>query len=60
MLGHLLRVGSSGVVSPIGIGRVAAVIPPATSILPRALFGGIARGPGSGKQGRKGIVLQTL
>lgn len=49
MLGHLPRVGSAHVVTAIGIGRVAAVVPPATSVLPGALFGGIAGVPGSEK-----------
>lgn len=50
VLGHLLRVGSAHVVAAVGIGRVAAVVPPAASVLPGALFGGIPGGPGSAKR----------
>lgn len=38
VLGHLLRVGSANVVPAVGIGRVAAVVPPAASVLLGALF----------------------
>lgn len=50
VLGHLPRVGSAHVVTAVGIGRVAAVVPPTTSILPGALFGGIAGDPRSEKR----------
>lgn len=53
VLGHLSGVGSAHVVSTIGIGRVAAVVPPATSVLLGALFGWIARDPGSGDRDRE-------
>lgn len=53
VLGHLSCVGSAHVVSTIGIGRVAAVVPPATSVLLGALFGWITGGPGSGNRDRE-------
>ena len=49
VLGHELGVGAADVVAAVGIGRVAAVVPPAASVLPGALFGGISGGPGSEK-----------
>lgn len=60
MLGHVGRVGTANVVSAIGIGRVAAVVPPATSVLPGALFGGITGDPGSSKQGQKGVTVYVI
>lgn len=48
VLRHVARVGSAHVVPAVGIGRVAAVVPPAAAILSGALFAGVARVPGSG------------
>lgn len=50
VLRHLLRVGAAYVVSAVGIGRVAAVVPPTASVLPGTLFGGITGVPGSDKR----------
>lgn len=46
VLGHLLGVGSAHVVAAVGIGRVAAVVPPASSVLPGTLLGVVPGGPG--------------
>lgn len=56
MLGHVARVGSAHVVPAVGIGRVAAVVPPAAAVLPGALLGGIPGGPGAGEQGQRTAV----
>lgn len=53
VLCHFWRIGSAYIVSPIWIGWVAAVVPPATSVLPGALLGGIARRPGSSRHGQE-------
>lgn len=50
MLGHASGVRPTYVVSTIGIGWVAAVVPPAASIFSGTLFGRISRVPGLDKR----------
>ena len=45
VLGHVLGVGSSPVVSAVGIGRVTAMVPPAAAVFFGALFHGVTRDP---------------
>lgn len=50
VLSHVPGVRSPNVVSAIGIGWVAAVVPPPTSVLSGTLFGRISRIPGLNKK----------
>ena len=60
VLRHLGRVSSAHVVAPVGVGGVAAVVPPAAAVLLGALLGRIAGRPGGRKRAPVMLLFQIV